>query len=357
MQVNKINSFSAPLDKFRISETDDRLKENTYRKLFLDLMKFKDYKKCILFFTLTDEVEEDEEIYTQTINNYETKMKSFLEENIYLSNKDYSTNKTFETYHHKASPSLNLNINKRNTNGPNNMIQCNNNIENFFYNNINISTDELNKKFSGFNLNTSGNKSIQVNQSNNSIHTINSINSLKSININNSSKFNINVSPFVSETFTTRNGYINTSTGINSSRKSQIANLKESSHSIKSGDIFVKKPSLAKDFTDFVKMTKLKKNKDPKNPKDVKEKLNLTNFQDVLQTETEKKFRFHKILDTNTSINLSAFKKNLETSSQNIRPNNEVYKIKNIENLNKLAGDDEPDIFSDDGEPGSRQIK
>jgi hypothetical protein len=351
LQNNKINSFSAILDKFKIGETDDRLKENTYRRLFLELMKFKDYKKCNFIYTNSDEVEEDEQVYTQTVNNYETKMKSFLEEKIYMSNKDYSTNKAFETYHHKASPSLNLNMNKRNTHGAgNNLIQCNNNIENFFYNNINISTDELNRKFSGFNLNTSGNKSIQVNQSNNSIHTINSINSLKSININNSSNLNPSVSPFMRETFTTRNGYINTSTGINTTRKSQIANLKD----VKSGDIFVKKPSQAKDFADFVKMTKLKKTKEVK---DAKEKLNLTNFQDVFQTETEKKFRFHKILDTNTSINFSAFKKNLETSSQNIRPSNNVnvYKIKNIENLNKLAGDDEPDIFSDDGESGNKK--
>ena len=40
-------NFSIFFEKYRLSESDDRIKDHANRKLYLELVKFKEYKKCI----------------------------------------------------------------------------------------------------------------------------------------------------------------------------------------------------------------------------------------------------------------------------------------------------------------------
>jgi hypothetical protein len=42
----KIINFSINFEKYIIKENDERIKENKYKKLYLDLLKFKEYKQC-----------------------------------------------------------------------------------------------------------------------------------------------------------------------------------------------------------------------------------------------------------------------------------------------------------------------
>jgi hypothetical protein len=375
LQKYKILNFSIYYEKFLINESDEKIKDNPYRKLYLELLKFREHKKYMSNNTYSshnslDEIEGDEDIHTQSINCHETKMKSYLEENMYMkkhnSNKD--TKQTTRVIHHKQSPSYNfentLKINKSKLLIPsrfplnNTTIQCNNNIENFYFNNFNISTDELKNKFGNLNLEAScGNiniKNMQINNSINSVHSIGSIKSMQSVNNSmNTSNFNYSPNPFISENFTNR--LATNIPNMEKIRKSTIVNLKQSAQLEKEKERFnymsrfdksKNNISRANDFSEFVKFTKFSTSTSRNTNFNTQQNQN----DPVLTESSNRKFRFSKIKDPNSSINISPFKRAeiLDLSSNSIKnTHNNLSKIKNVQNLSKLVGDEEPDIFSD----------
>lgn len=374
LQKYKIINFSINYENFLIKETDERVKENPLRKLYIELLKFKEHKKYMTKNTYSsdnsmDEIEGDEDVHTQSINCHETKMKSYLEENLnmkkYIGNKEFRQDPRVTL--HKQSPSYNfestVNMNKTKLEVPskfafnNTTINCKNNIENYYFNNINISTDELRNKLGNMNLETSigniNNKNMQINSSINSINSKSSIKSIQSVNNSmNTSFFNFNPNPFISENFTNRK--LN-NPNMEKIRKSTIVNLKQSVQMEKEKDrlnymsrLDTSKNNISKanDFSEFVKFTKLSTSTSRNSNFNTQHNQN----DPVLTESSFRKFRFSKIKDPNSSINISPFKKaellDLSNNSNKSSLHN-FSKIKNVQNLSKLIGDEQPDIFSD----------
>lgn len=47
LDSNKINTFTNNFEKYIINESDERVKDNQTRKLYLELLKYKEVKACI----------------------------------------------------------------------------------------------------------------------------------------------------------------------------------------------------------------------------------------------------------------------------------------------------------------------
>jgi hypothetical protein len=177
----KVTNFLLNYDKIIMKENDEKIKENYYRKLYLDLSRFKEFKHCknfYLSFIADLMLEEDISIdHLQHLNIREMKTKSHLE-NIIKGSRNFLNPKS-----HKQSTSLNMES-ELNTSILNKIIKTDNKIENYYFNNINISSDQFNKKI-GINLGMTvdiNNKLINSNSQNPSYFSVcQSVNSLRNL--------------------------------------------------------------------------------------------------------------------------------------------------------------------------------
>lgn len=306
-----------------------------------------------------DEVEGDDDSHTQVINSHEPKMKSYLEENYNPSEKNCKKKI------HKSSPSYSFAdaIKKSQKIMPTNtIIKCDNNIENYIFNNINISTEELNNRLPvSLNLDAHNNSklgtSINTGGSIKSIHSMN--NSLNSVN----SSFK-NVMPiFNKDNFSSRN-VNNVSQLQDCLKKSAIVNLKQMQTQGKDKiNIFEKldkrktntgSSNQTKDITELLRLSKMS-NATYRNNNSLFNNQKTYNFMPNSNIDSNKKLKL-AIKDPNLSINISPLKRInlLNESSQSIASSqHNLSKLKNVENLSKLAGDEEVDIFSDGEDPSN----
>jgi hypothetical protein len=192
-------------------DSEEKVVEDNYRKIFNELIKFRDQTLCMNYLNSAEVNEDEEDIERNQINSQETKLKSYLEN--YYSNSSprkisfqkmsFETNKTksidlinsFELMKNNSNASLGQKVpivfpssveklssysfNKDSQKFENKVINCENNIENYVFNNINISHDQLEKVVNPyFVLSENKLNKTNVNSVNNS-----DFNSLSSINI------------------------------------------------------------------------------------------------------------------------------------------------------------------------------
>jgi hypothetical protein len=310
-------------------------------------------------------------------------MKTYLEEH-FFSNGNFSTLNTIgkgKKPFHKQSPSFNfdefnlhhsntaqlnkihisttgeinnIDLNNISTSRPkvaNKIINCDNNIENYYFNNINISTDDLAKRIPiNLNLDTgskhqrSGKKNISTINTINSMSSIKTINSINSINsLSNSNNNTPMVTPFYKDNFTSRNMAMKINSQEDFFKKSNIARMKNFHQNQGQNYQRTERGNMSSnprgDITDFLRGSY--------NPNLLTtSRDNSMNINHLNTTSKKPKFmNFKDIKDINASINISPFKRNTLNQSE-VSQNNSI--LKNVEILPKLAGDDEIDIFSDD---------
>lgn len=340
MSNSRIVYFNSSYENFVIKDNDDRVKENNYRKLYHELIKFREIKQY--------DVNDDESIERQSITTTETKTKTFLEETMLMYNNNYNYNDNYSSKspisqkYTKTNISENVNmidsphfIHGVNTIDLNNskqyskrqsnkIINCDNNISNFYFNNININsaiTDQSKKA---------------TNKILNSVSTIKSTNTINQMKNMNNLPSSHQTSPFIMENFTSRYAKGNT---FDFMRKSNIANMKQNPI-----------PSQKTDRSKFSERHK--------DSIDTTSNLNLNLHMNVNDTYRNADNKSRKIpLRDCSSIQISPLKRfninnfimNQSNNSHNISQCSETNQtsVKNIEFLPKLAGDDDVDLFSD----------
>jgi len=331
-----------------MKESDEKIKENYYRKLFFDLSRFKDFKHCKYFYFISfvADIISEEDIsidHLQHLNIREMKTKSNIE-NINKGSRNF-----FNPKYHKQSTSLNMES-ELNTSILNNIIKTENKIENYYFNNINISSDQFNKRI-GINLGMAvdnNNKLINSNSQNPSYFSIGqSVNSLRNLSSTGNSltnsgvtkEGNVSVSAFSSDLNGLKNNNNYTTTNKASDNNNIKVNKKVPYQQINLlTETYKKKKdptSSANKVGEILKGFKIIGNKNKYTAE-----TDVANSS-LIQNQVNKEKSGKQLINTNMSVKISPFKQ--PRINHTNHKNSVSIGIDGV--INKLKGDDMAELF------------